>query len=241
MPLPENPHHVIVPVVSTTPATGRVHDLWGTGFFVAPGLLMSAKHVLGVTPEEGQALAAVWLQEPTPVALPIDDVYLDPAFDIAVARVSKWPVTGHLDLTGTEDLHMNRGVLTTEYSATEQRVPQSDGSTAMHIAANWHQGHIVREYGTEFGHQRLTRCLDVSYPAFKRASGAPVVHADNGEVLGMIVANVQRHLLPAHLERVEHPDGVVEELRYFLPNGQAIRAKHLRATLAVAVDVLGAS
>jgi hypothetical protein len=108
----------------------------------------------------------------------------------------------------------------------------------MQISANWHQGHIVRAYLATLGHQQPTSCVDLSFPAFRRASGAPVLHADSGEVLGMIVANVERHLMPAHLERVERDDGVVEEIRYFLPNGQAIRATHLRDAADMAMLAL---
>jgi hypothetical protein len=165
-------------------------------------------------------------------------VHVDPAFDIAVGLVEGWPTLDFLRLAQGDALHMNIGVLTTEFSPTESR-SQPGGMTVIAIGTNWHQGHIVREYTTEFGHARPTHCIDLSYPAFRGASGAPVVLSDFGDVVGMVVANVERHLLPAHLERIERRDGDVEHIQYFLPNAQAIRASHLRAALAQAREALG--
>jgi hypothetical protein len=61
-----------------------------------------------------------------------------------------------------------------------------------------------------------------------------VIEEPSGRVLGMIVANTERHLLPAHLERIERSDNSIEEIRYFAPYAQAIRAMHLNATLEAA-------
>jgi hypothetical protein len=159
-----------------------------------------------------------------------DVVALD-GYDVAVADVMGWPHADAVAVRMSDDLFMNVGVLTVEYSPSDTHVRQDDGTSAMNLAANYHQGHMVREYLADFGHERPTRCVDLSYPAFRRASGAPVLAADSGEVLAMVVANVERHLLPAHMQRIERDDPVTEELRNILPHGQAIRAEYLRAAL----------
>lgn len=56
-----------------------------------------------------------------------------------------------------------------------------------------------------------TEVLDLSFPALKGSSGAPIIVEHDGMVTGMIVANIERHLLPAQVERIETVDGIVEE------------------------------
>lgn len=83
--------------------------------------------------------------------------------------------------------------------------------------------------------------LDLSFAAFKGASGAPVIEENSGKVLGMIVGNINRHLLPAQMERVEMPDGVTQTISYFAPYGRAIRARHLKASLEAMPTTEGAT
>jgi hypothetical protein len=129
-----------------TRETGLVHELWGTGFFVAPRLIMSAKHVLCVTVPDGQVLAAIRMFGGQPQPIAIRSVYADPEFDIAVAPLDAWGSDEHLVLADTDTLHMNRAVLTVEYSPTQQNVDLPDGRKSMVLDANWHQGHVVRDY-----------------------------------------------------------------------------------------------
>ncbi len=49
-----------------------------------------------------------------------------------------------------------------------------------------------------------------------------------GQVIGLILSNVERHLLPAHIERIEHPDKGVGRTQ-LLPSD---RASHSLAPLA---------
>lgn len=127
---------------------------------------------------------------------------------------------------------MNSNVLAIEYSEPGRNVPLDDGTTAMGIGPNWHKGYMVREYTARFGHEGPTGCLDLSFPALRGASGAPVVDENTGLVLGMIVANVERHLMAAQIERVIRSDNTIDEVRYFAPYAQAIMALHLRQALA---------
>ncbi len=70
--------------------------------------------------------------------------------------------------------------------------------------------------------------LELSFPALRGASGAPVVSIGNEVVLwGIIVANVSYHLLPAQIEKVVEGDTTVEEIKYLLPQAIAVNVKHL--------------
>ncbi len=176
MPLPERPQQVIVPVVTMSSVTGTVDDLLGTGFMVAPGVIMSAKHVLGVIPPEDHCLSAASMDgvNGTVPTYEIEDLYLDPKFDIAVGRVREWPDEKHMQIKTDDNLHMNWDVLTVEYSDTQRNVPMPNGRREMKLVPTYHKGYVMREYVAEFGHPRPVGCIDLSYPAFKRASGAPV-------------------------------------------------------------------
>jgi hypothetical protein len=66
--------------------------------------------------------------------------------------------------------------------------------------------------------------LDTSFPALQGASGAPILRARDFAVVGMLVANHERHLLPAQVVRIETNNEALEETRYLLPVGKAIEA-----------------
>jgi hypothetical protein len=230
--------NVVVPIVSASPETGRVYELWGTGFFVEPKLLMSAKHVLGAQMPDGQRLCVIQ-RDPDLRLVPISGIYLDPEFDLAIAMVQDRTEFEHLVLADSSTLPYNVPVLTVEYSATEQTVARPDGDVQMIVIESWHHGNVIRGYQSTFGHAHPTEVIDVSYPAFRGASGAPVFRADNGDVLGLVVANIGRHLLPAYLERIETDEGVAEEIRYYVPNAQAIGVRHLRNCLTTGPVEIG--
>lgn len=241
MPLPQKPTMVIAPVVTNTIGTkDSGHEVLGTCFQVGPGLFMSAKHVFGIAPSAGLEISLVFDSADPISTYKAQLVYQDPKLDISIARVEGWPVDEPFKIAPTNELAMNTGVLTVEYSPTRPRGELPDGRPTMPIQANFHKGHVVREYRETFGHQYMASCIDLSYPALKGASGAPVVRESDGIVLGMIVGNVEQQLLPAQIERTESKDGIKDEIvRYFLPSGQALRAAHLREALSRVSDTPG--
>jgi hypothetical protein len=86
---------------------------------------------------------------------------------------------------------------------------------------------VVCFYISSYPESIPTSCLELSFPALKGASGAPVVVEVSGVVVGMIVENVQHELLPSHIERVTDGAKHVEEIKYVLPSAKAISWKHL--------------
>jgi len=114
-----------------------------------------------------------------------------------------------------------------EFSGTHEEALQ-DGTLAMNLVWYNHKGHIIRSYMSQYPEKVPTDSLDLSFPALRGASGAPVLSERQGAVIGMIVANVERHLLPAQVERIEHDARLTEERRYFLPFGKAIGWPHLK-------------
>jgi hypothetical protein len=77
--------------------------------------------------------------------------------------------------------------------------------------------------------------LELSYPALKGASGAPVFFETSQRIVGVIVANLERELLPAQVLSAYREDGSKsEEISYFLPNGIAIGCDHVAELVAEA-------
>jgi hypothetical protein len=224
MPLPEYPLRTIVPIVRLNVGAKKIVEFLGTGFFVQDGLLMSAKHVLGVQLGENERLAVPIADEAATVYL-IGDISTSREFDIAIGRLDR-PRQAELLSLATNWPPVNAEILTVEYSGTTML------EAGPFFMPYYRKGHVICVYLSRYPEPHPTECLDLSFPALKGASGAPVIVEADGSVCGMIVANVERHLLPAHIERVESTDGTVEERRYFLPTGKAISWPHLRDFLA---------
>lgn len=116
-----------------------------------------------------------------------------------------------------------------EFSTTEV-VP--DG---YHLNPASRIGNCVRVLDAEptFG-RAGQRMLELSFPALKGASGSAIIELRGSQMFihGVLVANVQRHLLPAQIETVlDEKNGILEERKYFLPQAAAVNAVHL-ASLA---------
>lgn len=244
MPLPEEPHKVIAPILSIDRDTRASRELWGTAFFLTPTVIMSVKHALGerMLDTDQMIIADLLVSEEDPRArlYQVADVYLDPRFDVAVGVVPNWPHGEQLRLAPSDQLGpLNQGVLSTEYSEVDFHASDPEGRPTTRITPTFHMGHVLRTYVSDIGQNLPTKLMDVSFPALKRSSGAPILHGGSGEVEGMIVGNVARQLAPAHVERVVHGEQVMESISYQMPQGLAIRASHLRDALEAAAVSLG--
>jgi hypothetical protein len=90
----------------------------------------------------------------------------------------------------------------------------------------------VSDYTDDLPGAETAKVIEVSFPALRGASGSAIVNGMTGDVIGMLIANRATHLMPAQLERVEGPAGVVEEVRYYLPYGLALSWEHLQEFVA---------
>ena len=233
MPIPEHPLDAIFPIVLQS-AGPRRYSFLGTGFFVQPdGTFMTAKHVVDAVPPSS-SLAAVdtRAQPPSPGLHLIEDLRLSPDYDIAIGRIPSWGLPYPLELSEAEPA-LNADLITLEFSQTSVQAGP-DGLRHLNLVHSARKGHVVREYVTDSLPitPTPTHVLELSFPALRGASGAPVVaelRPQPGAVVGLLVANVERHLMPAQVERIEDDTGVVEERRYFLPLGLAISWRHLRS------------
>ena len=200
----------------------------GTGFLAdASGTLVSAKHVFeGIGAPDGAGCHIVDTNSQS--VHPISRVQLSPDCDIAVGKITPPPGFEPLPIA-VSDAPANTDILTIEFSPTHA-VRRAGGRVAINIRSYCHKGHVLSYYRGDILGPPMD-LLDLSFPALAGASGAPVVAAPTFEawsVVGMVVGNVGRHLLPAHVARTFAGEDVVEEIRYYLPIGLAISWSHIR-------------
>jgi len=232
MPIPQHPLDAIFPIVALDNA-GPTYSFLGTGFFVrADSTFMTAKHLLDPHTAADITFIAVDTRG-QPATHAIEDVRFSPRYDIAIGRVPTWNLPFPLQLSETEPA-LNADLITMEFSQTSSQ-SQPDGSSHLNLIPSARKGHVIRNYMTDSLSitPAPTHVLELSFPALRGASGAPVLaelrHPQPGAVVGLLIANVEHHLMPAQVERIDDHTGVIEERRYFLPLALAISCRHLRA------------
>jgi hypothetical protein len=217
-----------------------VKELLGTGFFVKAELpvLLTAKHAVeGIDFANGEVVGIALLGAPaadgTVDMWRLGTSWFSTNFDIAMFDVAdllkEVPAIEPLPLHGAE-VAGNLDVLTWEFSGTTHEL-REDGIREMLFQPFTRKGNILRYYTSTYPEHHPTRSFDVSFPALQGASGAPVLDGTTFGVAGMLVANHERHLLPAQVVKVDLGDKQYEEIKYFLPVGKAIASEVLIATL----------
>jgi len=221
------PLRAVFPIITADRRLQYSRQFLGTGFFIdSEGTFLTAKHVLD-GPELGkdEQLAGVIIPHGLKAYRILDVRYCE-MFDIAIGRLEGAEDIDGLQLA-TGDPPMNRDVICVEFSGTSSE-KLVDGHTAMVFHPYFRKGNIIAEYVSRYPEPVPTECFELSFPALQGASGAPIIVEMSGLVAGMVIANIERHLLPAQVERIDSPSGQTEEIRYFLPVGKALKWKHLR-------------
>lgn len=229
------PSAAVVPIVENR-ADGACEAFLGTGVIVAPaGVLVTARHVLTNRPSASTHSIEVVIRgdevtDPGVSIRRVGRIRLSDTRDVAVAELSD--TTGLVQLAlSTGRVATNVDVLTFEYSHT-RFATDGKGRRNLHFFPATLKGNVVRHYQSDFGLTTGMRCFDTSFPALQGASGAPVLRNSDFAVVGMLVANVERHLLPAQVTRLDEASDLTEETKYFMPFGQALLVDEIIASLS---------
>lgn len=221
-----NPQSCIVPILATDDA-GNVKHFLGTGSFVQhEHLLLTADHVVRDWPGP---LAIVVLPHDLSVLFPATVMYRDRSHDIALLFVPRYKAPQPLPIVTQH--HPNQFIVSLEYGTTKVAGRHIRFAPATRI------GNITRAINVQdiLG-LAGDEALELSFPALKGASGAPVMSNDQTFALhGMVVANVSYHLLPAQIESVIDNGAKTEEhVSYMLPQALAVNSKHVLTAIAAA-------
>jgi hypothetical protein len=225
-----NPQSCIVPVLAIDEA-GNIQHFLGTGSFVQKDhLLLTADHVI----RDWSGRIAVVLLSDLSTLFPASVVHRDQQHDIALLFVPGYKAPQPLSIV-TEH-NPNQFVVCFEYGTTRVAGKNIRFSPATRI------GNITRSIDVQdmLG-PAGDDALELSFPALKGASGAPVLSNDVAFALhGMVVSNVSYHLLPVQIESVIDNGAKTEEhISYMLPQALAVNSKHVLTAIAAASALPG--
>lgn len=236
------PGRAIVPIVRAT-TEKPVIEVLGTGFFVGTESalhLITAKHVIENNPLAGDEKYGIVFREERAIrVLATLRVLGCRDFDLAACVVLREDFPEAVPLAiGKADPPLNADIFSYEYSATRiERTPT--GGTKVSFEPYFHKGNIVRSYESSYPETIKTPSFLTSFPALQGASGAPILAATDSRkslaVVGVTVANVETHLLPAQVVRIQDGDAYREETSYFLPYGKALA----RSVIARCLEGMG--
>ena len=219
------PNNAIIPILRLGPENEFI-ELLGTGFFAGSRpVVVTAKHVFLDNPlGEGENYGFANERSIEEQTLGIISQYLQcPNYDIAVFNATSCPGAVPLSFA-KKNFPTNLDILTYEFSSTYKET-EGDGITIVHFTPYTHKGNILRHYISNYPEHIPTPVFDTSFPALQGASGAPVLCATDFSVVGMLLANHERHLIPAQTVELKGKDGTLEEkTSYFLPTGKALEA-----------------
>jgi hypothetical protein len=207
---------------------GNIQGFLGTAVFVGDlPLLATADHV--VRNWEGDFAFTL---PPSPILWNVNAfkahlVARDPEFDLALLDASPFRPEYSVMPADNGQIANNIPVLCYEYGTT-----QTIAGVA-HLAPAMRMGNVTRviDLSDRFGRAGES-ALELSFPALRGASGAPVISSQGFYLWGIVIANIEYHLLPAQIISVlDETNQVYEETKYMLPQAVAVNVKHLRPML----------
>lgn len=219
---PMDPETVVLPIFGCNKAFAPIEFL-GTGFVVGSRrLVATAYHNVSDWPDELGVL-----RSPQMKPIPLKMLSYDKDTDLALLDMTPYQSHQWFHLANDDEIYHNRFVICPEYSATDKIGGEIVVSMATRV------GNITREFraNDRFG-KAGEGALEVSFPALRGASGAPILSSEHLKVYGVIIANIDYHLIPAMVEATMDDKGEMsDEIKYMLPQGIAVHVKHLRNLL----------
>lgn len=210
---------------------GKVAAFLGTGFVPAASdpVLITARHVIADNPLLEGEKYYVYFQEEDGTEISkagtADGIRLSSRYDVAAIPLGDVSGVTRLFLDPTETA-ANEQVACREFSANHFRKDEATGRRKAVLRPRHHLGNVMCRYTSDFPESYPAPCVELSFPALQGSSGAPVIRDRGLHVVAILVANIEQHLMPAQVLRVDGPpESATEEVRYFLPLGKGLRAE----------------
>lgn len=208
------PAEAIVPLFAIR-GSSNIQGFLGTAAFVAgSNRLITAEHVVRGWDGEFGIVASLDVSTVHHAVL----LKVDEGRDLALLETTDFEADRALQLAPSDGMNPNSQVVCFEYGTTLV------SGTSITLNPATRLGNVTRNLDlTELYGPAGTRMLELSFPALKGASGAPVLSNRAFELLGVIKANVGYELLPAQIETVRDQSGkMLEETKFFLPQALAV-------------------
>ncbi|OBB77875.1 serine protease [Mycobacterium sp. 852014-52144_SCH5372336] len=223
-----NPRDAIVPLFSVGKESPV--EFLGTGSIVGDGsILLTADHVISAWPPDSLRIGVLGRG-----MFEASVIERDSPHDLALLRIADYRPERPLTVEFDEPVYQNSPLMTYEYGTTVVT------GTSMNFNPATRLGHMTRRMDLQdtLG-PAGDGAMELSFPALRGASGAPVMFDESAGrlllgkpgfgIVGVIVANAAYHLLPAQIEAVLSQDNSsYEEVRYLLPQAVAVSVEHLR-------------
>jgi hypothetical protein len=203
--------------------------LLGTGFFVENSpvpFLVTANHNI-----EDWVVHTSIMVPPDLSTYQAEIIAQDEDVDLALLHVPKYQPEKALQIAQDSELVVNQVVNCYEYS--ELIIPKEIECETADPTSCCRLGNIVSiaDMRTTFG-LKGEDMLVLSFAALKGSSGAPVLSNRSFRLWGIVANNMERELLPPHLETVYHEKNQTSKVvKYGLYQAVAIHVKHLRRIL----------
>ena len=223
------PSDFVVPVLG-------VHENGGNGPFLGSGVFVGEKatlvtcdHVLdGWKGEYGVVIEA----EDRLVRAKV--ITREPSTDLALLEVSDYCPIHTLAAEEEVNITLNDIVVCFEYGTTIV------AGQLIHFSPANRLGNVTRfrNFSNLYG-EAGNQMLELSFPAMKGASGAPIMGwRPPFKLWGIVKANVNTELLPAQIETVVDEAGKLDEqTKFYLPQALAIHVKHVRRLISQIVNI----
>lgn len=218
------PSLCIVPVIGMHP-DGGCGPFLGTGSFVGEQRrLITCEHVLA----QWDGNYGISTHEDNPQLYPAMPIRRDTETDLACLEVKGYEPPNFIPLEHDDEIILNQLICSFEYGTTVVAGNHINFSPANRM------GNVTRVLDlTEHYSTAGDRMLELSFPALKGASGAPVFNwLPPFNLWGILSQNIARELHPARVETILDEEGnVTDETRFYLPQGLAINVIHIRELL----------
>ena len=217
------PLNAIVPLFAIS-GSNNIHEFLGTAAFVAASnQLLTAEHVIRDWNNEFGIVVPPDISTVHPAGLR----KVDRERDLALLETTNFEAESRLELAQSDSINFNLQVVCLEYGTTRVSGRQINLSPATRL------GNVTRTLDqTKLYGSAGRDMLELSFPALKGASGAPILSNASFELLGVIKANVGYELLPAQIESIFDESGtVIEETKFFLPQALAVNITIIREFL----------
>lgn len=163
-------------------------EFCGTGFLIAPGILVTCWHCVSTELPEGKAYVAVRHDPNSNLYRPylLESIFKDDSGrDLAMAAISIAPTIGFA--LSSEHALLGTDVCTFGYPFTDCIIV--DGNKRFVLNARYLQGYITRDFFHDYGEYGPTPSYELSIPALSGLSGAPLIEVGTKTVLGVIYGN----------------------------------------------------